>query len=84
MIDKSVPAKEVATLICSVGGPLLGTAELYDCFESKKLEEGKKSLAFALVFQSPEKTLTDDEVNPLFDRIVKALGEKYGATLRSL
>ncbi|OGW21803.1 MAG: hypothetical protein A3K09_06310 [Nitrospinae bacterium RIFCSPLOWO2_12_FULL_47_7] len=84
LIDKSVPAKEVATLICSVGGPLLGTAELYDCFESKKLEEGKKSLAFALVFQSPEKTLTDDEVNPLFDRIVKALGEKYGATLRSL
>ncbi|MBI5299436.1 MAG: hypothetical protein HY877_03980, partial [Deltaproteobacteria bacterium] len=58
--------------------------EIYDCFESKKLEAGKRSLAFALAFQSPEKTLTDDEVNPVFDKIVKALGDKYGATLRSI
>ena len=84
LIDKSAPSKEVAELIRSIGAPLLGKVEIYDCFESKKLDAGKRSLAFALVFQSPEKTLTDDEVNPLFDGIVKALGEKYGATLRSL
>ncbi len=84
LINKSIPSKEVAVLIHDAGAPLLSKAELYDCFESKKLEEGKKSLAFALAFQSPDKTLTDDEVNPLFDNIVKTLGEKYGATLRGV
>lgn len=84
LIDKSAPSREVAALIRESGAPLLGKVEIYDCFESKKLEAGKRSLAFALAFQSPEKTLTDDEVNPVFDKIVKALGEKYGATLRSI
>lgn len=84
LINKTIPSKEVTALIQAAGAPLLGTVELYDCFEGKKLEEGKRSLTFALSFQSHDKTLTDDEVNPLFDRIVKTLGEKYGATLRSV
>ena len=56
--------------------------ELYDQFEGRKLQEGKKSLTFALAFQLPDKTLTDEEVNPVFDKIVAVLHKKLGATLR--
>ncbi len=82
LVDKSVDSKAISDLICDSSGPLLHRVELYDQFEGKKLESGKKSLTFALAFQSPEKTLTDEEVNPVFDSIVKALSEQLGATLR--
>ncbi|MBI4382416.1 MAG: phenylalanine--tRNA ligase subunit beta [Nitrospinae bacterium] len=83
LVDKSAPSKSVADLIGEAGSPLISKVELYDCFEGKKLPEGKKSLTFALAFQSAEKTLADDEVNPVFENIVNALREKYGASLRT-
>ena len=64
------------------GAPLITRADLYDHFEGKKIEKGKKSLTLSLVFQSDDKTLTDNEVNPLFDKIVRTLADKHGATLR--
>ncbi|MBI4388924.1 MAG: phenylalanine--tRNA ligase subunit beta [Nitrospinae bacterium] len=83
LVDKSAPSQSIAGLIGEAGFPLLSKVELYDCFEGKKLPEGKKSLTFALAFQSAEKTLADDEVNPVFEKIVSALQDKYGASLRT-
>ena len=82
LVDKSVHSKDVSDLIRGSSGPLLQRVDLYDQFEGKKLKPGKKSLTFALAFQSPEKTLTDEEVNPVFETIVRALSDKLGATLR--
>ena len=65
-----------------ISAPLISRVELYDYFEGKKIEEGKKSLTYALIFQSSERTLTDEEVNPVFDKIVYGLSDKLGATLR--
>jgi phenylalanyl-tRNA synthetase beta chain len=56
--------------------------ELFDHYQGKRLPPGKKSLTFALSFQSPEKTLTDEEVNPIFEKIVGSLSEQLGAALR--
>jgi phenylalanyl-tRNA synthetase beta chain len=81
-VDKPVSAGEIGQIIRQAGGPLLKKTALYDHFEGKKLEPGKKSLTFALTFQSPDRTLTDEEVNPVFEKIVQQLVEKVQAHLR--
>ncbi|CAI2717796.1 phenylalanine--tRNA ligase subunit beta [Nitrospina watsonii] len=82
LVDKPVASGEISDLIREAGQPLLSRVDLYDQFEGKKLPEGKKSLTYALAFQSPDKTLTDAEVTPVFESIVQALGERLGASLR--
>jgi phenylalanyl-tRNA synthetase beta chain len=82
LIDKSVTSKTVRDLIRSASGPLINKVELFDQYEGEKLEKGKKSLTLALSFQSPERTLTDNEINPLFENVVEALKDKLGAKLR--
>jgi len=82
LIDKVVSSGEVSDRISQAGAPLLKRVELYDHFDSKKIQEGKKSLTYALTFQSADKTLTDEEVNPIFEKIVKTLSSQLGATLR--
>ncbi len=82
LVDKSVSAGEIGQIIRQTGSPLLKKTALYDHFEGKKLEPGKKSLTYALTFQSPDRTLTDEEVNPVFEKIVQQLVEKVQAHLR--
>jgi len=82
LVDQTVKAQTISDLIRQVSGPLIRRVELYDHFEGKRLPPGKKSLTFALSFQSSEKTLTDEEVNPIFEKIVGSLSERLGAALR--
>ena len=82
LIDKTVASGEVMSKISQIGEPLLSKVELYDHFEGKKIQEGKKSLTYALTFQSSERTLVDEEINPIFDKMVKTLWSQFGATLR--
>ena len=82
LIDKTVPSGEVIDRINQVGGPLLRKVELYDHFEGNKIKEGEKSLTYALTFQSSDRTLIDEEVNPVFEKIVKILSSQLGAMLR--
>ncbi len=60
----------------------LETVELFDVFRGKNVPEGQKSLAYAFTFRSPEKTLTDAEVNTAHTKIVEALKQNLGATVR--
>jgi len=82
LIDKTVASGEVMSKISQIGEPLLSKVELYDHFEGKRVQEGKKSLTYALTFQSNERTLVDEEINPIFDKMVKTLWSQFGATLR--
>ena len=82
LIDKPVTSEEVIDRINQAGGSLLRKIELYDYFEGKKIQEGKKSLTYALTFQSNDRTLSDEEVNPVFEKIVKNLSNHLGAVLR--
>ncbi|NIQ01785.1 MAG: phenylalanine--tRNA ligase subunit beta [Nitrospinaceae bacterium] len=82
LVDQTVPVQTVCDLIEETGKPLIHKVELFDLYQGKNLQAGKKSLAFALSFQSAEKTLTDAEVNPVFDRIVESLADRLGAALR--
>jgi len=82
LVNQAVKSRDLIEQIRSVSGPLLNRVELYDHFEGKKIEKGKKSLTFSLAFQSSEKTLSDEDVNPLFEKIVENLSQKFDAGLR--
>jgi phenylalanyl-tRNA synthetase beta chain len=60
----------------------LEMVELFDVFRGKNVPEGQKSLAYAFTYRSPEKTLTDAEVNAVHLKIVEALKQNLGATVR--
>jgi phenylalanyl-tRNA synthetase beta chain len=63
--------------------PLVSDVKLFDVYSGKQVAEGKKSLAYRLIYQSPEHTLTDDEVNRVQEQILKKLEKELGATLRA-
>ena len=80
IVDAAVPAAQVQTLIES--NALVTAAQVFDVYEGAPLPGGKRSLAFAVHFQSPDKTLTDAEVADARRRIVRRLEHELGAELR--
>lgn len=82
VIDKDTEAIELAKSIKKACGSNLKDIEIFDVYEGKGIEEGKKSLAYSLTFSSQDKTLTDEEINPLLEKIVEQTGKDFGAKLR--
>ena len=83
VVDQEVPAAAVQDLIAKAGGFLLKDVSLFDVYEGDPVPEGKKSLAYALTFQAPDKTLRDAIVAKQVRRIVQRLKKELGAELRS-
>jgi phenylalanyl-tRNA synthetase beta chain len=83
IVDESIPASKVETLIRQTGGALLSGVRLFDVFRGGQIGEGKKSLAYALTYQAPDRTLTDKEAAQLRGKIIKRLEYEIGAKLRS-
>ncbi|WP_100373709.1 phenylalanine--tRNA ligase subunit beta [Bacillus sp. FJAT-45037] len=83
VIDQEVAAGDLLDVIKSAGGDLLTSVRLFDLYEGKHMEEGKKSLAFSLTYLNPEKTLTDEEVTDVHSNVLAQLQEQTGATLRT-
>lgn len=82
LVDKQVTHQQLLDVITGKGGKLLQTVSLFDIFEGEKLGSGKKSMAYSLVFQNPQGTLVDDDVNQIMRKIEKALTEKYEVEIR--
>lgn len=82
VLSKIVEAGTIEKVIRGAGGKLLKDVRVFDLYEGDKMEEGKKSVAFTLTYFDPEKTLTDEEVVAVHDKVLKALTE-VGAELRS-
>ena len=80
VIDKQVSYQQVEDVIRSF--PLVKKVTLFDFYRGEQIPEGKKSFAIRIVYQSPEHTLTDEEVNRPHQRIVDRLHQELGATLR--
>jgi phenylalanyl-tRNA synthetase beta chain len=83
VVDEAVPAQSVQDLIEQTGGKILAEVRLFDLYRGEQIGEGKKSLAYSLIYQHPEKTLTDKEVLAIRNKIVKRLEKELGAQLRS-
>ncbi len=76
LVEPGTKVIQVLNLINSSGGPLVRDVDLFDIYEGEKIPDGRKNLAFHIIFQSNKKTLTDIEVNKLQDKIIKALEEE--------
>jgi phenylalanyl-tRNA synthetase beta chain len=83
VVPETVTAAELATAMREAAGPELREVRVFDEYRSDELGGGRKSLAFAVAFQSPERTLTDEDAAALRKRIVEALAERFGAVLRA-
>jgi phenylalanyl-tRNA synthetase beta chain len=77
-LPESVPAGEVLERVRAAAGEVLDDVSLFDVYTGGQVGPGRRSLALALTFQAPDRTLTDEDVAPVRDRIVAALGELGG------
>ncbi|MGW0913600.1 phenylalanine--tRNA ligase subunit beta [Streptomyces sp. NPDC002784] len=83
VVDKFVPHVEVEAALREGAGGLLEAIRLFDVYENaEQLGDGKKSLAYALRFRAPDRTLTVDEASAARDAAVALAGERTGAVLR--
>lgn len=82
VMAESVTIGSVLASIRKAGGAMLEKAELFDIYRGAQLGEGKKSVAFSLVFRNSERTLSDEDVNPLMKKILTLCERDCGATLR--
>ncbi|MFO8036517.1 MAG: phenylalanine--tRNA ligase subunit beta [Anaerolineales bacterium] len=83
VVEESVPAIAVADLIRHTAGDILADVRLFDVYRGDQIEEGKKSLAYNLVYQHPERTLTDEEVRKVRESILYRLERELDAHLRA-
>ncbi len=82
VVDDAVPAAQVEALIRQTGGKMVTSVRLFDVFRGEQIGRGKKSLAYSLTYQA-DKTLTDDEVATVRNKIVQRLQRELGAVLRT-
>ena len=82
-VDESVAAGDLIAAAYEAAGPDLHELRVFDVYRGEQVGEGKKSIAFAAAFQSPERTLSDEDAARLRERIVAALAEGFGAELRA-
>ncbi len=81
VVDWGVPARRVQDIIR--GFALVSQVYVFDMYTGKQVPQGKKSLAFSIRYQSPERTLTDEEVDKTQQKIIEKLSRELGATIRS-
>ncbi|MBR5162763.1 MAG: phenylalanine--tRNA ligase subunit beta, partial [Schwartzia sp.] len=82
IVSEETAAADVERVIKKNAGPYFKNVALFDLYTGKQIGEGKKSLAFALHFQSGERTLTDEEIDAACKKIVESVGKEFGAELR--
>ena len=82
VVDDAVSWGDVENLVAGLDLPHLEEVEVFDEYRGKQIPKGKKSLAFSLSYRSHERTLTNEEVDDLQDKVVTLIGEKTGAEIR--
>lgn len=83
LISDNINVRDIQQLIEKTGGELLDSTWLFDVYTGQGVEEGKRSLAFALLWQHPSRTLEDAEIKSGMDNIIHVLENTYQATLRA-
>lgn len=83
IVERSTKAAAVQAAIVDAGGGLLDGCRLFDVYVGDAIPEGTKSLAFAVDFRALDRTLTDEEVEPVVDAIVRRIKADFAGVLRS-
>jgi phenylalanyl-tRNA synthetase beta chain len=82
-VAEDVTAGELVSAASEAAGPELREMRAFDVYRGDQVGPGRKSVAFSVAFQAPDRTLTDDDAAELRNRIVDALAERFGAQLRA-
>ncbi|HMK64767.1 MAG TPA: phenylalanine--tRNA ligase subunit beta, partial [Thermodesulfobacteriota bacterium] len=82
IIDETVLWKNIREEIISAEESLIEEVELFDLYQGKPIPEGKKNMGVRIHFRSPERTLSDEEVNEIHERLLQQVLNKFGGTLR--
>jgi phenylalanyl-tRNA synthetase beta chain len=83
VVPENVLAGDLVRAAKGAAGPELRDARVFDVYRGEQIPAGRKSIAIRVAFQSPERTLSDDDARVLRERIVTALVERLGAELRA-
>ena len=82
IVDKNVISKDIEKAIKSAGGSLLTNIEVFDVYTGINIGIDKKSIAYSLTFEDMKKTLTDDEINNIINKIIETVSKKCCAKIR--
>ena len=82
VVDKKMSAQEIGMKIKKLAGSLLESSEVFDVYTGTGIEDDKKSISFALTFGKGDRTLTDDEINEVMNKIIAGLEKDIKAELR--
>ena len=82
LCDETMTVAEVQNVMAAAGGKLLRGVQLFDIYRGTGVPEGKKSVSFSLELRADDRTLTDADSEGVVTKILKALDEKLGVTLR--
>ncbi len=83
VVDEAVKFEELATLARKVGKKLITSINLFDCYEDReRLGQGKKSYALSFVFEAPDKTLKDKEVDKVMNQLIRLYEQEFKAVIR--
>ena len=83
ILDKKIDSNHVIEVIRKTGGKTLTNIDIFDVYQGVNVDEDKKSIAFSLTFMDINKTLTDNEVNVIFNNIIKEVETKLNGILRN-
>ncbi len=82
VVDKKISAQEIGMKIKKAAGSLLENSEVFDVYTGKGIDENKRSISFALTFGKQDRTLTDEEINEVMNKIITSLEKDLKAELR--
>lgn len=82
VVDEEITAGQVEEIIRNKGGKTVEDVKLFDIYRGSQIEKGYKSMAYAITYRSDEKTLTEEEISKVHNKILNSLASQVGATLR--
>jgi phenylalanyl-tRNA synthetase beta chain len=82
IVDETINVADIISKIKEMGGELLEAVELFDLYRGKQVGEGKKSLAFSLVFRSKGRSLENEEVTEIYNNIIEYLKNNFKTEIR--
>ncbi|MBQ9023772.1 MAG: phenylalanine--tRNA ligase subunit beta [Bacilli bacterium] len=84
IVDKNILSEEIIKEIKKSGGKLVTHIEIFDIYTGENIGQNNKSIAFKVIFEDYSKTLTDEEVMPIFNKIITSVEDKFNAKLRNM
>ena len=84
IVNKDVPSLDISKEIKKSGGKLVTNVDIFDVYTGVNIGDDNKSIAFKVTFEHYNKTLTDDEVMPVFNKIIDSIETKFKAKLRNM